>query len=100
MDSLLEYAYKYMHSVLDDARLYSRHAKKTEMDVSDIKLALQLRAGQDVVQPVPRELMSEVAKKKNSVALPQVKSGLGLRLPTDRYCLIQPNYKLKLVLSS
>ena len=95
VDGLLEYAYKFMHSVVDDARLYSRHAKKTEVDVSDVKLALQLRAGQDVVQPIPRELMAEVAKKKNAVPLPQVKSGVGLRLPTDRYCLTQPNYKLK-----
>jgi len=41
------------------------------------------------------EKLTKAPKKKNSVPLPQVKSGLALRLPTDRYCLTQPNYKLK-----
>ena len=97
IECLLEFSYKYMHNVLEDAKLYSKHAKKSEVDVSDVKLALQLRAGQDTVQPVPKELIAELAKKKNGTPLPQIKSNAGLKLPIDRYCLTQPNYKLKLV---
>jgi len=36
----------------------------------------------------------ELAKAKNSQPLPILKSGSGLRLPPDRFCLTQPNYQL------
>lgn len=40
----------------------------------------------------------EMAKAKNAQPLPVLKlsSGPGVRLPPDRFCLTQPNYRLKL----
>ena len=40
-------------------------------------------------------MLLSVAKQKNSTPLPLLKSGSGLRLPADRYCLTQPNYQLQ-----
>ncbi|GFR65816.1 transcription initiation factor TFIID subunit 9 [Elysia marginata] len=43
------------------------------------------------------QLLLEVARQKNSQPLPLVKPYTGPRLPPDRYCLTQPNYKLRTV---
>jgi transcription initiation factor TFIID subunit 9 len=39
---LLEFCYRYMTTVLDDAKMVSAHAKKKAVDTDDIKLAVQV----------------------------------------------------------
>ena len=43
LNQLLEFAYRYMTTILDDAKMVSSHAKKKAVDVDDIKLAVQVR---------------------------------------------------------
>ncbi len=43
LNQLLEFAYRYMTTILDDAKMVSSHAKKKVVDVDDIKLAVQVR---------------------------------------------------------
>lgn len=38
-----------------------------------------------------RQLLVEFAEQKNAVPLPAIRQNYGLRLPNDRFCLIQPN---------
>ncbi len=40
---LLEFAYRYMTTILDDAKMVSGHAKKKVIDNDDIKLAVQVK---------------------------------------------------------
>ena len=39
---LLEFCYRYVTTILDDARMVSGHAKKKVVDVDDVKLAVQV----------------------------------------------------------
>ncbi|KAF4527223.1 hypothetical protein B566_EDAN010552 [Ephemera danica] len=75
VNQLLEFTYRYVTGILDEARVYAQHAKKKAIDLEDVKLAsmLQLDRG----------------------ALPVIKPHYGLRLPPDRHCLSACNYKLR-----
>lgn len=46
----------YITNVLEDSRVYSEHAQKKELDVSDIKLAVQTRMDHSFTTPPPRDV--------------------------------------------
>ena len=46
----------YITNVLEDARVYSEHAQKKELDVSDVKLAVQTRMDHSFTTPPPRDV--------------------------------------------
>jgi histone H3/H4 len=95
ISQLLEFAYGYVTSVLDDAKLVSGHAKKQAVDVEDVRLAVQMYTEQNVTTPPSRDALLEVARAKNTSTLPIPKPTSGLRLPPDRHCLTSCNYRLK-----
>ena len=90
-----EYWCRYVTNILDDAKVYSQHAGKKNIDLDDVKLSVSLSTEQTFTSPPPREALLELAKVKNSVQLPIPTNKLGLRLPPDRHCLTNTNYKLK-----
>ncbi|VDI80670.1 transcription initiation factor TFIID subunit 9B-like isoform X1 [Mytilus galloprovincialis] len=94
INQMLEFVYRYVSDILDDARVYSSHANKKTVDADDVKLAIQCRMDHSFTSPPPRDLLMDIAKHKNSQALPLIKPYSGLRLPPDRYCLSAPNYKM------
>lgn len=110
----------YVTCILDDAKVYTNHAKKKIIDLDDVKLASQMVLDKSFTNPPPRDVGSifhhilvsppnpfrtfvdnttkvllELARGRNIAPLPPIKSHCGLRLPPDRYCLIATNYKLK-----
>jgi len=95
VSQMLEYVYRYVTTVVEEARVYSSYAKKKMIDADDIKLAIKMVADKSYSTVPPRDMLLEVAKQKNSIPLPQLKACSGLRLPPDRFCLTQPNYKLQ-----
>jgi len=111
VEQLLEFVYRYISSVLEDARTLSNFARKkgpaaggsgaaaanaaNQIDVEDVKLAVQMYTEHNLTSPPTRDILLEVATKKNSTQLPLPKTTGGLRLPPDRYCLTAINYKLK-----
>ena len=84
-----------MTNILEDSKVYSQHAGKKNIDLDDVKLSVSLSTEQTFTSPPPREALLELAKIKNSVQLPIPQNKLGLRLPPDRHCLTNTNYKLK-----
>jgi len=92
---MLEYSYRYITSVLEDARLYANHARKKAVDVEDVKIAVQMQCEQNNTSPPSREVLLELSQFRNSTQLPLVKPGAGLRLPPDRHCLTAVNYRLR-----
>ena len=92
---LLFSACRYVTNILEDAKVYSQHAGKKNIDVEDVKLSVSLSTEQTFTSPPPREALLELARVKNSVQLPIPQNKLGLRLPPDRHCLTNTNYKLK-----
>lgn len=95
INQMLEFTYRYVTDVLEDAKVYSNHASRKTIDTEDIKLAVQMKMDHSFTMPPPRDLLMGIAREKNSQPLPLVKPYCGPRLPPDRYCLSQPNYKLK-----
>lgn len=92
---MLEFSYRYITNVLEDARVYSEHAQKKELDVSDVRLAIQNRMDHSFTTPPPRDFLIEIARQKNSAPLPLIPEKFGPRLPPERYCLTANNYKAK-----
>jgi len=91
---LMEYVYRYVTDIAEDAKMISTHAKKKLIDVDDVRLAAQVYNEQGQVPS--REVLLEVARSKNANPLPTPKSlTSGLRLPPDRFCLTGCNYRLK-----
>ncbi|XP_050410634.1 transcription initiation factor TFIID subunit 9B [Patella vulgata] len=95
INQMLEFTYRYVTDILDDAKIYSAHANKKTIDVDDVKIAVQCRMDHSFTSPPPRDLLMEIARHKNNQQLPLIKPYTGPRLPPDRYCLSAPNYKLK-----
>ena len=46
----------YITSVLEDAQVYSEHAQKKELDVSDVRLAIQNKMDHSFTAPPPRDV--------------------------------------------
>ena len=46
----------YITGVLEDALVYSGHAGKKELDVSDVRLAVQTRVDHSFTTPPPRDV--------------------------------------------
>lgn len=91
---MLEFVYRYVTDILDDAKVYSQHANKKSLDVEDVKLAIQCQLDHSFTTPPPRDLLMEIARHKNNSSLPVIRP-TGLRLPPDRYCFSATNYRLK-----
>ncbi|TEA25000.1 hypothetical protein DBR06_SOUSAS6510032, partial [Sousa chinensis] len=56
-NQMLEFAFRYMTSILDDAKIYSSHARKPNVDADDVRLAIQCRADQPFTSPPPRDFL-------------------------------------------
>ncbi|KAJ9587131.1 hypothetical protein L9F63_028297 [Diploptera punctata] len=95
INQLLEFTYRYIACILDDARVFATHAKKKVIDLEDVKLAVQMTVDRAFTTPPPRDILLEVARSKNNTPLPLIKPHCGLRLPPDRYCLSSCNFKLR-----
>ncbi|XP_028611159.1 transcription initiation factor TFIID subunit 9-like [Grammomys surdaster] len=95
INQMLEFAFRYVTTILDDAKIYSSHAKKTPVDADDVRLAIQCRADRSFTSPPPRDSLLDIARQRNQTPLPLIKSYSGPRLPPDRYCLTASNYRLK-----
>jgi len=95
LNQMLEFVYRYVTTVVEEARVYSVYAKKRTIDLDDVKLAIKILTEKSYSTVPPREMLLDLAKMKNSTPLPLLKSSSGLRLPPDRYCLTQPNYQLQ-----
>ena len=94
INQMLEFAFRYVTTILDDAKIYSSRAKKATVDADDVRLAIQFHADQSFTSLPPRDFFIRYRKAKKSNPF-SVKPYSGPRLPPDRYCLTAPNYRLK-----
>ncbi|CAF1192253.1 unnamed protein product [Adineta steineri] len=91
---VLDFMHQYTTDVLEEAKLFSIHAGRKQVELEDIKLACQNWAEEHSTMP-SKDTLTELAKGKNRNALPPIRNFSGPRLPADRFCLLAPNYKLK-----
>lgn len=59
---LLEFVYRYVTSVVEDAKLVSGHARKKTIDVEDIILAVEMYNEQHYSTPPPRDVLLDAAR--------------------------------------
>lgn len=95
INQMLEFTYRYITNILDDARLFSSHAKKKNLDIDDVKLAIQMQMDKSFTTPPPRDILIDISRQRNNMPLPLIKPHCGPRLPPDRYCLSACNYRMK-----
>ncbi|RMB92586.1 hypothetical protein DUI87_30895 [Hirundo rustica rustica] len=84
INQMLEFAYRYMTTILEDAKIYSSHAKKSSVDADDVRLAIQCQTDQSFTSPPPRDFLLDIAWQKNQTPLPLIKLYSGPRLLPDR----------------
>uniref|UniRef100_A0AAV1UW21 Transcription initiation factor TFIID subunit 9 n=1 Tax=Peronospora matthiolae TaxID=2874970 RepID=A0AAV1UW21_9STRA len=85
---LLEFVHRYVTEILVDAQEYSMFADKKTIDPDDIRLAIASRLNHHYAQVPPRELMMELADKRNAIPLPPISNEYGVRLPPLQYQLV------------
>ncbi|XP_037950216.1 transcription initiation factor TFIID subunit 9 [Teleopsis dalmanni] len=95
INQLLEFTYRYVTCILDDAKAFANHARKKTIDLDDVNLAVEMVNDKSFTSPPPRHILAKLAEARNSMPLPPVKPHCGLRLPPDRYCLSGCNYKVR-----
>jgi len=93
IQQLLEFFHRYVIEVLQDASVYSDHANKTEVELEDVRLAIQARVNYSFAPPPSRDVALEMANEKNRIALPLIPEKFGVRLPPEKYCLTSINYR-------
>ena len=55
INQMLEFAFCYVTTIVDDAKIYSSHAKKPTVDAENLCLAIQCSADQSLSSPPPRD---------------------------------------------
>ncbi|CAH0520588.1 unnamed protein product [Peronospora belbahrii] len=85
---LQEFVHRYATEILVDAQEYSMYADKQMIDPDDIRLAIASRMNHHYAQVPSRDLMMELADKRNSIPLPPISNEYGVRLPPLQYQLI------------
>ncbi|EDW82086.1 uncharacterized protein Dwil_GK25325 [Drosophila willistoni] len=95
VNQMLEFTFRYVTCILDDAKVYANHARKKTIDLEDVRLATEMTLDKSFTGPPSRHILAKVAEIRNAMPLPPIKPQCGLRLPPDRYCLTGVNYKLR-----
>ncbi|TDH73339.1 uncharacterized protein CCR75_007908 [Bremia lactucae] len=85
---LQEFVHRYATEILVDAQEYSMYADKQTIDPDDIRLAISSRLNHHYAQVPPRELMMELADKRNCIPLPPISNEYGVRLPPVQYQIV------------
>ncbi|KAK9460424.1 transcription initiation factor IID, 31kD subunit-domain-containing protein [Lipomyces oligophaga] len=105
---LMDFAYRYTSSVLEDALLYADHSRSTApsastaantvLSVEDVRLAVSARLNYQFKPAPPKEMLLELAQERNRRPLPPVPltsaHGSSIRLPPEKYCLTAKDWDI------
>ncbi|KAI5785935.1 transcription initiation factor TAFII31, partial [Geopyxis carbonaria] len=101
---LMDFAYRYTSSVLQDALLFSDAINNTantggqnpsaNIVVDDLRMSIASRVNHQFSPGLPKDFLLDIAQERNRVALPTVGPEFGVRLPPEKYCLTGINWDL------
>ncbi|KAJ3334083.1 Transcription initiation factor TFIID subunit 9 [Blyttiomyces sp. JEL0837] len=94
LPQLLEFMHRYVLDVLSDAQLFSEHAGRNEIDVDDVRLAVEGKISHSFTGVPSHEVLMELAEARNSIPLPPIPDSYGLRLPHERHTLTGVNFQI------
>jgi histone H3/H4 len=92
---LLDFSHRYVSTVLEDSLVYSTYACKKSVDLSDIELSVSKLSDKMFSSPPPKDVLIGLARSKNNIPLPAIKSHAGPRLPPEKHSLVSANYASK-----
>ncbi|CAJ0945801.1 unnamed protein product, partial [Mesorhabditis belari] len=95
VDMLLDIAYQTATEMLLTARAVSSNCGKSAIDATDVRIASGF-LGYNKVDSPSREQTTQIAANTNTTPLPQIKHSCGLKLPNDRFCLLQNNVQWRM----
>ncbi|KAJ1907517.1 Transcription initiation factor TFIID subunit 9, partial [Coemansia sp. IMI 209127] len=84
----------YTVDVLQDALVYAEHAKKPDVDMEDVRLAIQGRVNYSFASPPEKEFLLELAEERNKHPLPLIPEKYGVRLPPEKHTLTGVNFHI------
>ncbi|PWN23151.1 TFIID-31kDa-domain-containing protein [Microstroma glucosiphilum] len=97
---LLEWANRYIHTILSDALVYSSHAHSSssssssnpQISLADLLLSVQSNLSHSLIQQPAKTTLLSLATTLNAYPLPPVSDRYGLRLPPREHCLTGVNF--------
>ena len=72
---------------LKGAKVYANHAKKSKIDVDDLRLAIKAILNNSFIVTPPREVLVSEALKFNAQPIPPLPPHPQVTLPEPRFCL-------------
>ncbi len=84
----------YILDIVSDAQLFAEHAERSDITVADVRLAIEGKLTNSFTYPPSRDVLNELAEKKNSQPLPTVPEKFGVRMPHERHCLTAVNFEI------
>ncbi|KAJ2882311.1 Transcription initiation factor TFIID subunit 9 [Coemansia aciculifera] len=94
INQLLEFSHRYTVDVLQDAMVYAEHAKKADIDMEDVRLAIQGRVNYSFTSPPDKDFLLELAEERNRQPLPLIPEKYGVRLPPEKHTLTGVNFHI------
>ncbi|XP_054143556.1 transcription initiation factor TFIID subunit 9-like [Melozone crissalis] len=70
---MLEFAYRYVTTILEDTKIYWSHAKRSSVDAENMQLVIQCLTDQSFISPTPCDFLLDIAHQKNRMLLPLIK---------------------------
>ncbi|CAJ0586931.1 unnamed protein product, partial [Mesorhabditis spiculigera] len=95
LDLLNDIAYQTATELLNTARSVSTHCGKSSIEVTDVRIASEF-LGYNRADGPTRDQITQIAKHTNEQPLPQIRHSNGLKLPNDRFCLLQNNVRWRM----
>jgi histone H3/H4 len=97
LHQLLEFTHRYVAEVLYDARTYMHHAQRTDLNIADVRLAIQSKVNHAFTQAPSMAAMADIAAVRNARPLSPVKDTIAdttIHLPTAQYQITQPSFQV------
>lgn len=94
LTALSEYARRFTSDILSDAKDYATHAGRSEIDISDLKLAITLFDSRTTGINVRTKCLHDAAEEINSRPLPPISVSTGSRLSLPSNDLLNRAYSL------
>ncbi|KAI9334951.1 transcription initiation factor TAFII31 [Obelidium mucronatum] len=94
LPQLIDFMHRYTLDVVGDAQLFAEHAGRTEVDVDDVRLAVEGKLTHSFTGVPSKEVLAGIAEVKNVAPLPLIAEKAGLRIPPERNTLTGVNYQI------
>ena len=84
---LLDFVHRYAMKALKGAKVYSNHAKKSKIDIDDLRMAIKAILTNSFIPTPPREVLVNEALRFNSQPIMPIPAYPEVLLPEPRFCL-------------